>query len=157
PDVAQNVFQVGDVGGEFLSAAPPLPSRPPGLAERTGHLHRFVDEVVLSHLGPVGMVVDETLKITEYSGDMLDYLVTRTEFLGAYVMESLRPELRAPISAAIEQARRTQVAVVAENVPSGAAGRSGTIAVTVVPISLSGMPLHFLILLGRSSEVVDGF
>ena len=62
-------------------------------------------------------------------------------------MTALRQELRAPVSTALEQARRTEVPWSPRMCPTLPA-RPWPTAITVVPVSLAGVPLHFLILLG---------
>src|SRR5262249_34228509 len=60
----------------------------------------------------------------------------------------VRQELRVPLSMAIEQARRTHVAAVSENIPVASAGQSARLAITVVPLELAGIARHFLVLFG---------
>ena len=152
-NVAVNVFQMLDSSGEVPRPAPPQPpASVPDLANLSGPIHRLVDQMVLSRLGPVGFVVNETLKITEYRGEVDKYLITPTQEQGADLMQTLRPDLRAAISTAVEQARRTQVAVLADQWPGSSTEEQQTLAVTVVPISITGIPAHFLILIGRHSE-----
>ena len=67
-------------------------------------------------------------------------------------MSSVRGDLRAVLSKAIEQARRTDTAVIAESPAVTKADRQRPVAISVIPLSLAGNPQHFLILLGRSSE-----
>jgi two-component system CheB/CheR fusion protein len=158
-NLSREVFQLLDTGGEPLSAPlpPPQPSRP---VERPGpgnQLHRAVNQIVLSRFGPAGLVVDESLKITEYRGDVTGYLVTPSIQPDADLMSVLRPHLRAAVGTALEQARRTEVAVVAEDIPvvaDGSESAPAPVTVTVVPVSLAGVPSHFLILLGRSIDTV---
>jgi len=150
----ESALPMPEVSVDYVPGTVPATASRPALEEPATPLHRFVNEVVMSRLGPVGLVVNEGLRITEYRGAVNDYLVTPKQEPGALLMDVLREDLRAPVSAAIEQARRTQVVVVAEGLPGSAADRGGAGAITVVPISLSGIPLHFLILLGRSSETV---
>ena len=151
-NLPREVFQLLDTGGETLQARlpPPQPERQAGPPGPSRQLQRAVNQIVLSRFGPVGVVVDESLKITEYRGDVTQYLVTPSTQPDADLMSVLQPHLRAPIGTALEQARRTEVAVVAEIPTEG----SAPFTVTVVPISLAGVAPHYLILLGRSSETV---
>ena len=65
-------------------------------------------------------------------------------------MDMVRPELRASLSTAIEQAGRVDAAVVAESSPGSMPAPS--VSMTVVPASMTEMSHHFLILFGRASE-----
>ena len=67
-------------------------------------------------------------------------------------MNVVREELRAPLSTAIEQARRTNVPVAAENNSISGTDGAALVAMTAVPISLTGTARHFLILLGPGRE-----
>jgi two-component system CheB/CheR fusion protein len=127
---------------------PPLLSTPPPAPRDSGDdLHKYVNRIVLSRFGPVGVVVNELLRIVECRGDVAPYLV-QTE-PGADLMEAARRDVRASLSTAIEQARRTNAAVVAESIPSLG---SPPVALTVVPLSLAGVSNHFLIMFGAARE-----
>ena len=107
-------------------------------------LQKRIDQLVLSQYGPAGVVVNEGLRIIEYRGDMEPYVVGFRTAEDTDLLNVIREELRAPLSTAIEQARRTNVAVVAERIPLTG---SALVAIAVVPIP-SGQ--HFLILFGQS-------
>jgi two-component system, chemotaxis family, CheB/CheR fusion protein len=142
------LFAGGNENGPGLSRPTARP-RPAEVPKTEGRLHRYVNQVVLSRFGPAGVVVDERLHITDYRGDAAPYLAPDAPS-NADLMEVVRAELRAPLSTAIEQARRTRVTVVAENSGGPAGDRSA--AITVVPLTLAGMAQHFLILFGRPGE-----
>ena len=153
-DLGHNVFRIPD-GAEFPSVQPPFhEQRPAEATSVAGHLHRYVNQVVLSRYGPVGLMVDENLRISEYRGDVSEYLVSSDLEPDADLLSVLCEDLRAPVSTAIEQARRTEEPVAAENL-FGNPEHPALIAITVVPITLPGIPLHFLILLGRATEAPD--
>ena len=125
---------------------------PQGPAVPEGGLQRYVDRVVLSRYGPSGVVIDESWRITGYRGAISDYMIAVDKAKDADLMAVVRPELRAALSTAIEQAGRTDAAIVAASpaVPEVDEGRP--VAITVIPLSLAGMPRHFLILLARTHE-----
>jgi len=121
----------------------------PRVTGRSGDaVQRYVDQIVLSRYGPSGMVVDESLRIISYRGDLDDFLVAGERSENAELMNTIRPDLRGVLSATIEQARRTDKLVVGESSPL-LTGHPEPTAVTVIPLSLAGAPQHFLILLGR--------
>ncbi len=123
-----------------------------GFSDHSGQVQRYADRIVLSRYGPSGVVVDETLRVTNFRGDVAQYLVTPEMEPGAELMAILRADLRAILSTAIEQARRTDAVVVAESPAATEADESRPVAITVIPLSLAGNPQHFLIVLGRSGE-----
>ncbi len=116
-----------------------------------GDVHKYVNRIVLSRYGPAALVVNEILQVVEYRGDMRPYLAGPETQPGADLMSMVRQELHAPLSTAIEQARRTDVAVVAEGVP-GPGPDGSPVAITVVPLALPGVGQHFLILFGQARE-----
>lgn len=130
----------------------PVPPAADGFSGQSGQMQRYADRIVLSRYGPSGMVVDETLRITNYRGEVAEYLVTPEMELGADLMTIVRADLRAILSTAIEQARRTDAVVVAESPAVIEADRRRPVAISVIPLSLAGNPKHFLIVLGRGSE-----
>jgi two-component system CheB/CheR fusion protein len=134
-------------------AVPPAAPRPAEpLPSASGRLHNYVNQIVLSRFGPAGVVVNESLRMTEYRGEMAPYLHAAETHPDVDLMEVVRPELRASISTAIEQARRTGLAVVAETTAIQSAEGLRSVDVTVFPLSLPGMPQHFLILFGQAGE-----
>ncbi len=136
-----------DVPRERRRPSPPAPRVAP-----EGGLQRYVDKVVLSRYGPSGVVVDESWRITAFRGAVSEYLVTEDKPEGADVMNTIRPDLRAVLSTALEQAARTDTAVVAESRAAMALDQERPVAITVIPLSLAGIPRHFLVLLGRTRE-----
>ncbi len=148
------LFELSDERPEALPErivrpAPPVAGGFPG---HGGHMQRYADQIVLSRFGPAGVVVDETLRIVNYRGDVAMYLVTPEMEQGADLMAMVRADLRAILSTAIEQARRSDAAVVAESPAVTENDWSRPVAISVIPLSLAGNPRHFLILLGRSTE-----
>ncbi len=117
-----------------------------------GNVSKNVHQVALSPYGPAAVVVDESLRITEYRGDLGQYLSEPEMQTDRELMSVVREELRASISTAIEQARRTNTAVVAGSVPLGGTEGSTLVAITAVPLFLSGADRHFLVLFGRPRE-----
>jgi two-component system CheB/CheR fusion protein len=99
------------------------------------------------------LVVDQSLKVIEYRGDVAQYLTGPGAQPDAELMSVVHPELRAPLSVALEQARRTNIAVVVEN--SGDAGATAAV-ITIVPFLSGGNAPHFLVLFGQSREAADG-
>jgi len=153
-DVSQGVFSSSEARwNDAPQQTTPLAAPPRVEAPNPGvEVHRFVNQVVLSRYGPAGLVVDEMLRIVEYRGDLAQYVVKPENQPNADLMDVVRLELRAPLSTALEQARRTNVVVVAENIPVSSADRSARVATTVVPLELSGIAQHFLILFGPARE-----
>ena len=98
-------------------------------------------------------MVDEGLRITSYRGDVSEYLGTGELHENDDLMTIVRAALRPVLSATIEQARRTDVAVIAESPWVTAGDRHRPVGITVIPVSLAGIPQHFLILLGRRNQV----
>ena len=132
-----------------------LPTQPTsGFTRQTEQMQRYADQAVLSRFGPSGVVVDEALRVTNYRGELADYLVTTEVEPGIDLMTIIRAELRAVLGTAIEQARRTDAVVVAEGPAVAEGDRSGPAAITVIPLSLTGNPRHFLIALGRNNEAM---
>ncbi len=117
-----------------------------------GPIHKYVDRLLLEQFGPTGVVLDESLQIAEYRGDMTPYFIAPVFEPEADLMKVVRPELRASLSSAIEQAQRTNVGVVTGAILSHA-GSPTPIVITAVPISLAGNTRHFLILFGRPGEL----
>ncbi len=128
------------------SAAPP---------RQAGPVHRYADQVVLSRYGPAGMVVDEALRIKSYRGDVREYLVAPDMQEDAELMTTVRSDLRAVLSATIEQAKRTDAVVIGESPAAAESDRNHPVAITVIPISLAGNPKHFLIVIGRSDDTLE--
>ncbi|HLK63477.1 MAG TPA: chemotaxis protein CheB [Bryobacteraceae bacterium] len=153
-NISQNVFQTPETGSDYVPAvmSTPVPHRAMAASSMARPLRQgFAPD--LSHYGPVGIVVNEALQITQYRGDVDDFLAAPELDMDRDLMTVLRQDLRAPVSTAIEQARRTELPVVTDSITAVAGGeRSNTISITVVPLSLSGLPLHFLLLLGRAGE-----
>jgi len=152
-NLPRNAFDLFEPQGEYTPRVL-LPEEPRNTASGvTSRIPREVNRIVLSRFGPSGVVVNEALKITEYRGDVAQYLTDPHATLDADLMHVVRPELRAALSMAVEQARRTNVAVAAE-----ALDGPGTpaVALTVVPLLLAGMTAHFLILFGERRDEVDG-
>ena len=67
-NVTQNLFQMPDIGGEYIPTVPPASpeSRLAEPAKPGNQLQGYVNQLVLSRFGPAGMVVNESLRITEY-------------------------------------------------------------------------------------------
>ncbi len=152
-NAAQNIFQLPAPDSEYTHAnlLPPAPAFAP--SEWRDARPGDFGQAVLSRHGPAAMVVDETLQITELRGDVTKYLGTLEVKPHADLMAVLHPDLRAVTSTAIEQARRTETAVLAGNIALPGEDRPGDI--TVVPLSLAGIPPHFLILIGRGTYDVE--
>jgi len=115
-------------------------------------VQKYADRIVLARYGPSGMVVDESLRIVSYRGDVGEYLVNGEGEQRAELMSVLRPDLRAVVSAIIEQARRTGALVVGEGPPSAVVDGGRHVVITAIPLELAGSPQHFLILFGRESD-----
>jgi two-component system CheB/CheR fusion protein len=150
--VLQDVFRLSEAPEGYRPRPAPLPI-PRDMDEPIagGDVHKYVDKVVLSRYGPAGLVVNETLKVGEYRGDMRPYLAGPENQPDAGLMSMLRQELRAPVSTAIEGTRRTGVAVVADGI-LGPGADGSRVAITVVPFALPGAGRHFLILFARALE-----
>ncbi len=153
-NLAQSVFALSDIardyGNDYASyLAAPATDRSPIATQAAAS----PKAVVLSQYGPAGVLVDESLRIVECRGPVGEYLDLAANGISGGLMDALRPELRASLSTAIEQAGRGDVAVVAENIPGLPNGpQTPSVAMTVVPASMTGMPHHFLILFGRAGE-----
>jgi two-component system, chemotaxis family, CheB/CheR fusion protein len=119
----------------------------------SGLIQRYADRIVLSRYGPAGLVIDEMLRVLSYRGDVSEYLQPSVSEQDANLMAIVRADLRAVLSAALEKARRTDVAVVADIPPLNAADKGRPVAITVVPLALAGNPKHFLVLFGRNAEL----
>uniref|UniRef100_Q01WE0 Signal transduction histidine kinase with CheB and CheR activity n=1 Tax=Solibacter usitatus (strain Ellin6076) TaxID=234267 RepID=Q01WE0_SOLUE len=151
-NLPRNAFDMYETHGEFKPRLL-LPEAPqPAAAGVIGRIPREVNRIVLSRYGPCGVVVNEALKITEYRGEVAQYLGDANAALDADLMQTVRPELRGALSVALEQARRTNVAVAAEALNGT---DSPAVALTVVPLLLAGMAPHFLILFGERRDEVD--
>lgn len=132
-------------------AKPPSVPRHAEVPDLGGDLNKYVNGVILSRYGPAGAVVNEDLRIVEQRGNIAPY-VGQTE-PGADLMNVVRPDMRASLSTAIEQARRTNAAVITESVPDVS---SVPVAFTVVPLSLPGVAPHLLILFEETREGSNG-
>ena len=144
--------------GERADAAPPgrairfqQPS-PGGASRQGGPVQRYADQIVLSRYGPAGITVDEALRITSYRGDLAEFLVAPEMPEGAELMAAVRTELRAILSTTIEQAKRTAAVVVGESPATADADRNPPFTITVIPLSLAGIPTHFLVVFGGTKE-----
>src|SRR5262249_16588061 len=145
-DVSPKAFQIADTATDFIPEHP-LPMERLNVADPTGHrdpIYRYVNQIVLSRYGPTGIVVNESLRITEYRGDMSEFLRSDKR-KDSDLMNALRPELRMAVSTALEQARRTHTSAVAESSLSDF-GQRKNVGITVIPLTLAGIPLHFLVL-----------
>jgi two-component system, chemotaxis family, CheB/CheR fusion protein len=153
---APEFFEMLDERSEAPLVQPIRPAQPEpgGLRRIGGSIQRYADQIVLSRYGPAGVVVDESLRITSYRGEISEYLRTREIESGVDLMSAVRADLRAVLSTAIEQARRTDAVVVAESPAATEAERTHPIAITVIPLSLAGNPKHYLVLLGRTGEAI---
>jgi two-component system CheB/CheR fusion protein len=153
---APEFFEMLDERSETPLVHAIRPAQPePGSSRRTGGpIQRYADQVVLSQYGPAGVVVDESLRITSYRGEISEYLRTREIEPNADLMSMVRADLRAVLSTAIEQARRTDAVVVAESPAVMEAERNRPVAITVIPLSLTGNPQHYLVLFGRTGEAI---
>lgn len=149
PTMAHGAFHIPDV----IADEPQGPIAPLHVARAgsSAPVQKSPHHVFLSGYGPAGIVINELLQITESRGDIQEYLCTQTLEPGTDVMASLRPDLRAPVASAIEEARRSQSAVVADARSEGP-GKASKVTVTVVPLALTGGPPHFLILMGRGES-----
>ncbi|HUK18869.1 MAG TPA: chemotaxis protein CheB [Bryobacteraceae bacterium] len=132
---------------------PPIPSARSAAGREGEPAERYADQIVLSRYGPSGMVVDESLRIVSYRGDIDEFLIDRKKPGNAELMNTVREDLRAVLSATIEQARRTDALVVGESPPTAASDLERPVVITAIPLSLAGTPQHFLILLGREREM----
>ncbi len=153
PRIPEGVLAPSEsVGGH--PAEPSATPAQPGNAEasKAGRMERHVDQLVLSRYGPARVVVDETLRITEFRGHVAPYLAASVIEPEARLLDVVSQDLRTPLSVAIEQARRTSATVVMETVPSLRADQPEIPAITVVPLSLAGIAQQFLILFGRPEE-----
>ncbi len=135
------------------SAILPVHARRAGSPRTGGPIQRYADQIVLSRYGPAGVVVDESLRIVSYRGEMRDYLAKPEAEPGADLMTTVRTDLRAVVSTAIEQARRTDAVVVAES--PAVTEEDRPVAITVIPLSMADSPRHYLVLLGRTSEAIS--
>jgi two-component system CheB/CheR fusion protein len=122
---------------------------PGDLSSQGGQVQRYADQIVLSRYGPVGLTVDESLRIKSYRGDVAEFLIAPEMPVDAELLDSVRTDLRAVLSTAIEQAQRTAAVVVGES-----ATKEGNlpIAITVIPLSLAGLPTNLLIVFGGERE-----
>jgi two-component system CheB/CheR fusion protein len=134
----------------YKPAAAPLPM---AVGAANAPLQRDSGRIAISRYGPAGVVADERLKIVECRGETAQFLAQSGEAVGADLMDAVRPDLRAALSTAIEQARRTNAAVLAENIPETGQKGGAPAAINVVPVALEGDGQHFLILFGHSGEL----
>ncbi len=148
------LFELSDERPEALPERimRPAPAAAVGFPGHGAQMQKYADRIVLSRYGPSGVVVDEALRVTNFRGEVAQYLVAPEMEQGAELMAIVRADLRAILSTAIEQARRTDAVVVAESPAATEADGSHPVAITVIPLSLAGNPKYFLIVLGRSSE-----
>jgi len=141
-NIAHSVFDLFETYGGYAPRHS-IPPAAPGQADAP----RQGDQA--PRYGPAGVVVNETLKVIEYRGDIAQYLVEPGVQPDADLMNVVREELRATLSVALEQARRTNIAVVAEN--SSGAGATPAV-ITIVPFRSGGSAPHFLVLFGEARE-----
>jgi two-component system CheB/CheR fusion protein len=139
----------------------PLPQRVvrslPSFSEtpsRHTQVEHYADQIVLSRYGPAGIVVDESLRIKSYRGDITEYLVSSEMREGTELMTTVRPDLRAVLSTTVEQAKRSDSVVIGKKPISEKTGNEQSVAITVIPLSLGGSPMHFLILIGPDNETI---
>jgi two-component system CheB/CheR fusion protein len=153
-NLQRNPFELFETAGEYTprtSAAPEIPLQ--RVVENAPNpIPRGVNRIVLSRYGPAGVVVNEELKITEYRGEVAQYLATPDLEPDAELMTALRPELRASLSVALEQARGTNAMVAAA---SSAGPGAQAVALTVMPLRPKGMAPHFLVLFGENRDEPD--
>ena len=157
-NVSQSLVHVSEAGEDYTpqhsttAAAQPRGEMPGPEVSPAGRVHKYVNQLVASRYSPAAVVVDERLQITEYRGDVAQYLAHPKMPADGELMNIVREELRAPLSAAIEQARRTSVPVVAKDGSISGTDGATIVAMTAVPISLTGTAQHFLILFGPDRE-----
>ncbi|HWB87247.1 MAG TPA: chemotaxis protein CheB [Bryobacteraceae bacterium] len=101
--------------------------------------------------GPAGIVVNEDLRITEWHGNVMQYLDVPEMPQEGELVPLLRKDLREPVGRAINQARETNAATIVEGgLVNLKNGETVPINITTVPISLAGMEQYFLVLFGRA-------
>lgn len=157
--VSQRLVPASDAVEEYTPRYSTIPAQPRGEmsgpagspGERVG---KYIDQLVASRYGPAAVVVDERLQITEYRGDVAQYLAQPAMPVNGELMNVVREELRAPLSTAIGRARRTNNPVVEESASISGTDGAALVAITAVPISLTGTARHFLILFGPNLGAV---
>ena len=147
-DLPQSVFTLSDIAGDYANDYQPY------LA--SGDRSRIsaatapdAKAAVPSQYGLAGVLVDESLRIIERRGPVNDYVDPATDGILDGLMDALRPDLRAALSTAIEEAGRVDAAVTAESIPASPAP---SVAMTVVPASMTDIPHHFLVLFARAGD-----
>ena len=154
PNISQKLMIVSEPGEDYTPQYSTTPAMPPrGEMSGTegapdGRIHKYVNQLVASRYGPAAVVVDERLQITEYRGDVAQYLAQPEMPADGELMNVVREELRAPLSTAIEQARSRNVPVAAKSASIFGTDGAVLVAIMAVPISLTGTAQHFLILFG---------
>ncbi len=149
-DLPQTVFSLSDIAGDYANDygqhAAPATDRSP-IPSQTAPIPKTE---VAPQSGLAGVLVDEGLHVVERQGPTGEYLELAANGAPSGLMDMVRPELRASLSTAIEQAGRVDAAVTAESISGDPSTPS--VAMTVVPASMTDMPHHFLILFGRAGE-----
>jgi two-component system CheB/CheR fusion protein len=145
-NIAHSVFDLFETSAGYA----PRHSMPPATP---GRLDAPVPSGQIPWYGLAVLVVDQSLKVTEFRGDIAQYLAGTGARPDADLLTVVRQELRAPLSAALEQARRTNIAVVVEN-PGDAEATPAVI--TVVPFQSGGNVPHFMVLFGEAREAPGG-
>jgi two-component system CheB/CheR fusion protein len=147
PDVPKSALvQPSPATGPSFLSPPEISAHKRVAREDSQDVQRYIDRVLLTHLGPGTLVVDKDLNVTEFRGDINRFLDTRNE-LDANLFDLTGEQLEAPLRIAIESARGHRTTVRLESVEmQDREQKTFRANITVVPVCLPDADLYFAIL-----------
>ncbi len=135
------------------SGFPDRPQEAPE-AEPVGfRLKREVDHLLLLRYAPVGVVIDDDMKILQFRGQTDDYLAPAPGVASFELMKMAREGLMVDLRAAVDEARTAKVSVEREAVRIDRKGPHLPVRILVVPLRPAAGGARFYLVLFEPKEV----
>ncbi len=110
-------------------------------------VQREADRIVLARYAPVGVVVDETLKVLQFRGRTAPYLEPAPGMASLDLLRMLREGLLAEVRSAVSQAKAEGVAVSRVALRSTDEGAAEPVRLEVIPFKVPPAGVRFFLIL----------
>ncbi|GAP94138.1 chemotaxis protein CheB [Leptolyngbya sp. NIES-2104] len=117
-------------------------------------LQKKVDQLLLIHYAPVGVVVNDKIEVLQLRGDIDRYLKLVPGTASFNLFNMAREGLQVELRAAIYQAQRQDVPVTKNGVNLTAGERSSVVNLQVIPFKTPTEERHFLVLFEEAPSIV---
>jgi two-component system, chemotaxis family, CheB/CheR fusion protein len=115
-----------------------------------------VNQLVLDKYSPPGVLLNDRLEIVQFRGQTGYFLEPSPGEASLHVLKMARAGLLHDLQAALAEARQSLLPVRKENLHIAFNGHGRDINLEVVPVSLLGEPVHFLVLFEDMTAAAEG-